>query len=346
MSLPAAAGAEPAQNGAQSGRGLVRAAGRALAAALLAVVCVGAWGAALLPLAEHAVITSPPDVPRPVAPIFPLLRDARPVRLTVTEAWRKLPLEVEADDVRRDPTLWNRMNFDDWDRVPQPLRGEGLDRLVARYARAVSGPEVWQAMTPEAWDVVPQPVRAMAFLRIAEYWAGQRAVGTAWGLDPREAGDTLAALVMVESWFEHRATTVDVNGNRDLGLAQASDYCRDRLAALHRQGRLDFSLAEADYFDPWFAVLAGAAWLDLMIDEARGDLDLAVRAYRKGIGAARRGEAADYAENVVRKKDRFVRNRGAPPAWDALSRRLRQVPASRGAAADDGRALPDEGRAR
>lgn len=308
----------------------VRAAGGALAALVAAAVGLAVGLSALLPFAEAAVEESPPAVPEPRVAFFAMLRDARPVALTVTEAWQKVPIVVEAEDLLRDPTLWNRMHFGDWDRVSEPLRSVGLGRMMLRYRAASSGPRVWKAMTPEDWDGVPQPVRAMAFIRIADYWVEHYGVGASVGLPSREAADTLATILMVESWFEHRATNVDSAGNRDLGLPQASDYFRASLERRHRQGSLEFRLEEHDYFSPWLAILAGAVWLDLMLDEAGGDLDLAVRAYRKGIEAARRGAAQEYLENVKRKRERFIRNRGAPPTWDLLSRRLRRRgPASR-----------------
>jgi hypothetical protein len=195
--------------------------------------------------------------------------------------------------------------------------------MIARYRSTAASPDAWAKMRANDWDRVPQPVRAMAYLRIAEHWARKAGVGSAYGVSPRDAADTLAALIMVESWFEHRSTHVDVEGNRDLGLPQASDYFRARLDAFHRAGALDFVMEEADYFDPWLSIRAGAVWLDFMIGEAGGDLDLAVRAYRKGIAAARQGEAGEYARNVERKRSRYIRNRGGSPGWAFLWRRLR-----------------------
>jgi hypothetical protein len=299
------------------------AAARTLALALAATVGLAVGVPGLLSLAESSVEATPPAIPEPRLAFFDGLRDARPVPLNVTEDWEKVGLVVEADDLLRDPTLWNRMNFDDWDRVPESLRTVGLDRMIARFRAAPSGPEVWEAMTPSDWDRVPQPIRAMAFIRIAEYWAEYYGVGVGVGVPWRDAGDTLAAILMVESWFEHRAVHVGPRGNRDLGLVQASDYFRARLERLHREKWLDFRLEEDDYFNPWLAILAGATWLDLMLHETRGDLDLAVRAYNRGIEAARAGAAEEYLENVKHKRDRFIRNRGAPPTWDLLSRRLR-----------------------
>jgi len=307
----------------RTGRRVAAAVARAAHALAIAALASLAWILALLPLAE--ALTSPVRlaIPEPTTLFFPLLRDGRQVTVKVTEAWRKVPLVVDAEEIVRDPILWNRMNFDDWDAVPERVRLAGLERMIARYRRAASGPLVWEAMTPDDWDHVPQPVRAMAFLGIANHWAARRGVGKAHRLPPREVADTLASLIMVESWFEHRAVAVDIAGNRDLGLAQASDFFRAHLEYLNREGRLDFGLTEGDYFNPWCSIRAGAVWLDFMIDEAGGDLDLAVRAYRKGIAAARRGEAEDYALNLKRKRERYVRNQGAPPTWDFLWRRLR-----------------------
>jgi hypothetical protein len=56
-----------------------------------------------------------------------------------------------------------------------------------------------------------------------------------------------------------------------------------------------------------------------------GDLDLAARAYRKGIYAANHGAAEEYLENVKEKRDRYILNHAAPPTWTFLSRRLRRL---------------------
>jgi hypothetical protein len=301
----------------------MRGAVRTLAVLLTATAgLVGGW-AFLLPRVEAALDRPPPSVPEPGLEFLELLRDARPVSIRVTEAWEKVSIMVEADDLLRDPTLWNRMHFDDWDRVPEPLRRRALERMVRRYRPLLAGPRVWEVMAAEDWDFVPQPLRAMAFIRIAEYWAEYYGIGVGSGLGPQDTSATFATIIMVESWFEHRAVHVDENGNRDLGLPQASDYMRARLESLHRSGWLDFRLEERDYFNPWLAILAGAAWFDLMIREAGGDLDLAVRAYRKGIAAANEGAAEDYLENVKRKRERFILSRAAPPTWSFLARRVR-----------------------
>lgn len=167
----------------------------------------------------------------------------------------------------------------------------------------------------------------MAFLAMAGRIAQRHEVGREVAVPGRVAADTLGAIVMVESWFEHRSESLDVLGNRDLGLTQLSDYARDTLTRLRDRGALPVPVPDGDWLRPVTSISGGAAWLHLMLREADGDVALAVRAYRRGIAAARRGEGAAYADNVERKVRRHVRNRGAPPTWDYLSRRPRGRPA-------------------
>jgi hypothetical protein len=87
------------------------------------------------------------------------------------------------------------------------------------------------------------------------------------------------AIVMAESWFEHRASHTNPDGDRDIGLGGSSDYCRRTLQRVADEGVVDFTLREADYFDPWRATRVVAVWFELMLQEANGDLDLAIRSY-------------------------------------------------------------------
>lgn len=244
-----------------------------------------------------------------------------PLTVRTTVAWTKVPTQVTPAEVRSDPTLWRRMLFNDWDLVPADLRRAGLQRLWNAYRHVLCQPGTWDAMTVHDWDWIPQPIRAVAYTQMVRYWSGFYHVGAEFALPRGVVTETLIAIVMSESWFEHRAVNATVSGNTDLGLAQASDYTRASLARLRAAGTIDFAPAkDEDYFDPWQASRVVAVWFGIMLDEVGGDLATAIRAYHRGGPSARAGEGQEYLDAVRRRRSRYLRPGGHSPTWEYLRR--------------------------
>jgi hypothetical protein len=269
--------------------------------------------------------TTTASIPPLRNPATALFAASIPIAVTVSAAGQHAPWIATEEELRHSTELWKRMHLQDWNGVPPTLRAEGLDNMLRHYSGILNDPAAWDSMNAFDWDAVPQPVRTVAYRRMIAYWSGFYHVGSAFNLPAGRVSETLAAIVMSESWFDHRARSVNRDGTLDVGLGQASFFARQRLRELHASGRVDATLAEDDYDNPWMATRFVALWMNLMLEESNGDLERAVRAYNRGITDAQDRWGAEYFTTVQRRLSQYIWNVGAPASWDYVWRHAREM---------------------
>jgi hypothetical protein len=285
-----------------------------------ALVVGGVLACAGAALHLHRWIHEPIPLPSvPTIDVFATLVDVTPTTVMTTVDWQKIPVRVPRWQFLVDHTLWLRMHFQDWDRLSEDLLTRGLERLLRRYGHLVGNRQAWRTMSAYDWDAIPQPIRAMATVGMIEYWVSRYDVGATFGLDREAVLRTIKAIAMSESWFEHRAINFNRDGSTDIGIGGASGFARRTIRVGYEKGWSDFTMTDDDYFNPWLASRWLAFWFDLMLQEANGDMDLAIRAYNRGIGQARAGAGEEYLHAVERRRRRYFEGPSDSPTWRALS---------------------------
>ena len=100
---------------------------------------------------EERLQVSLPDVP--AIDFYSALFDLTPMSVTVTAGSERIAWRTTVHEIRTDWTLWNRMHLADWNAVPDALRQDALDNMLARYRGILMNPPAWDTMRAVDWDL-------------------------------------------------------------------------------------------------------------------------------------------------------------------------------------------------
>lgn len=176
--------------------------------------------------------------------------------------------------------------------------GAGMEKHGGDYMGEASGPEAWERMRAEEWDAVPEQPRRLAFADMIRHAVRTYGTGGAYGLPEEAVGSALAAIAARESAFNHRAVNKRTG---DHGLMQLSPYARKKIGEWDKEGVVDIGIgSDSDWFDPYKSALAGTYWFGVLLGEAGGDMDKAIRAYNVGISRANAGRGYGYQRAVMK----------------------------------------------
>lgn len=194
-----------------------------------------------------------------------------------------------------------------WSVIPPGMIEEEMSKLYDRYSELINNRDAWKCMNIDAWSRVHAPARIAAFSEMVDFWVDYYGAGKKSGISKKEMSNTLNAIMIGESYFDHTAT------NRgDYGVSQISTATRATMKKWFKNGRkngIDFNFGDRDYMNPYNSIRAGV-WLfsEILENEAGGDLKLAIGAYNAGIRDAKKKtkRAMRYQKGIERIIDRYL----------------------------------------
>jgi len=175
-------------------------------------------------------------------------------------------------------TVWKDMFWKEWDALPLNIMQRAVDKQFADYSIYLH-PSQWKSMNSEEWDDVPGVIKLGAFLKMIEIESIETKLTDYFLGSELSAKQVMAGIILTESFMFRNAVW-----NDDKGLTQISPYAKNKL-----KNYPDFKhLKKIDLFNPYVAIKAGTKWFKNALEDANGNLDIAISAYNTGINSAKR----------------------------------------------------------